>query len=1318
MTTSWRHHLRRARFALTMLVAAVLIATAVAMGLMQALLPLAARHPDFVARQLSVRLHRSVKFAAISSTWQPSGPLLTVRGLTLGPGHPGGESITLPHAALKFDFGAWLRPAHRWITLRVSGMELRVEHSASGWQVLGFGNSAGESHASLQSLPVDLDLRNLRVDIVDDTAHRSWQLLAPRLRVVNIGDSVRFGGSVQQLGTSQAVTISGRMDAATRGYELYLATRGLDLAQAARGLDLDGYAMRGGQADVELWGRWRQGKLASVTTRYALRNLAASGPDARAVALASLAGVFRATRVEGGWDFAWRGPGKPSADIDQAGGWVAHLRGRPGAWRATAAARAVDATPWLSLLAMLPRAPKAFASWVAKARPDARIDSAALAWSGNGSYAVNARFSGLHAAATGAVPGLALSQGVIRADTQAFMLELPPQPATLALTDVFRKPFVFTQLAGTLVAWREAGHWNIATDALHFDTGELAGNARARLAWQGDGKRPFLSAYASLAHARVTDAKWFWPYRSMPPKLVAWLDHALVGGEVTAGSVLVRGDLADWPFLDHQGRFEATGVVHGATFDFSDAWPRATEVDAAVDFVDNHMGIVATHVKVRDVTVTHAVATIPDLKHGVLGLDIQGDGTGAELLDFVRNSPVGAGAIDALQGITVGGTGKFGVKLSIPLAAAENFALHGRVDLADADVTAAKWKLALKHLAGPFLIDGKGFRAPGLAATFRGVPATLSLAVGSGVADPADIVEASLDARVSAQALVQGYPDLDGLVAHATGVAPFHIGVKVVAGQGGAPATPILDVKSSLAGIALDFPVPLGKPAGATLPLDLSLQLPPAGAPLMVSLGDVLQVRGRLADPARNITTALAMDFGDVPPASVPAQGLVVGGHAPRLDVSGWIQQALGAPPGGAFPQLARADVETDSAQVFGTDLGPLRFSFQAGAQADTVVFDGTAVKGTIDLPTSALMTRGITARLERLYWPEPPEPQQPGPAAPPPAASPVSIPPLHVSIGDLRLGKAQLGATEFESVPTVQGMHVDKFASKGADFTIQSHGDWDGTRAASQSHFVIDIASHDFGRTLAAFGFSGLLAGGKDSHVHIDGTWPGAPSSFSLAWMSGTLDVKIGEGRILAVKPGLGRLLGLLSLRELPSRLMLHFGDVFKSGFGFDHASATFSLVDGSAWTRDMLITAPAAKIAMQGRTGFRARDFDLTVDVTPHVGGTLPVVGAVIGGPVGAAAGLVMQGLLGKGINKAAGNVYRVTGSWDKPKIVGVEAVPAPAAGTSAAAPSPPATASSSPPATAVLPARAASAAPAPPGTALPRPATGASPAPAGSG
>lgn len=1317
MTNAWRHRLRRLRFAITALVAVLVIGAAVAMGLVQLLLPLATHYPDFIAGQLSARLHRPVKFAAISSQWQPSGPLLTVRDLTLGPGRAGGKSIMLPHAAVKFDFGAWLHPAHRWITLRLNDMELRVEHAASGWQVAGFSNSASGAHSSLQSLPVNLDLRNLHVDIVDNVAHHSWQLFAPHLRVVNVGDAALFGGSVQQFGTRQRATISGRMNAATRDYELHVSSRDLDLAEASRGVDLRGYAVRSGQGDIELWGSWRGGELASASMRYGLHGLAASGPDGRNLDLPSLSGVFQATRVGAGWNLAWRGPGKPRADIDQAGGLVMHVRGYAGAWRVSAAARAIDVAPWLSLLAMAPQAPKALVDWVVNAQPHVQIDTAALVWSEGGPYDATVRFSGLRAAASGTIPGLGLAGGIIRADNHALSLELPPQAAMLAVTDVFRKPFLFTRLGGTLVAWREDGQWNVAADRLHFvDTDGMAGGGEVHLVWGGKGHPPFLSAYAVLDHAKVPDTKRFLPSRRMSRSLIAWMDHALIAGDVTSGRVLIRGDPDDWPFLDHPGRFEATATIKNATFDFSDEWPRATGVDASVDFVDNHMGIVATHVGVQGVTATHAVASIPDLGKGVLNLDVQGGGSGAQLLDFVRHTPVGADAETALQGLTIGGTAKFGIKLMIPLDHAEKFTLNGKVDLAHADVTADKWKLALKNLSGPMLIDGKGFKAQNLTAMFRGAPATLSIALGGAVSNLADFVEASLDTRASAQTLVQGYPDFAPLVARVSGAAPFHIGVRVVNGTGGAPAIQILNVKSSLVGLAMDFPAPLDKPASASLPLNLTLQLPPAGAPLTVSLGNVLQIRGRLADPSRNQPTALAINFGSTLPEKVPAEGLVVDGHAKRLDVGGWIQQALGGGPNVGIPQLAHAHVSTDDAQVFGSNLGALQFNYEAGAQDDTIGFDGAAVKGTVQLPSSNLVTRGITARFEYLHWPEQPASKkstQPPPPEPPPVTSPIAptaIPPLHVTLGDLRLGNTHLGAITFESAPTLNGMHIAKFDSRGADFSIHATGDWDGTKASSQSHFVADIASHDFGKTLAAFGFSGLLADGKDSHIHIDGNWPGAPSSFSLAWMRGKLEVKMGEGRILAVKPGLGRLLGLLSVRELPSRLLLHFGDVFKSGFGFDHVTGTFTLKNGSAYTDNMLIDAPAARIAMRGRAGIRARDFDLTVHVTPHLGGTLPVVGAVVGGPVGAAAGLLVQGLLGKGINKAAGSIYRVTGSWDKPQIVTVkEAAPTPAASVAPAAPT-------SFPATTAKPASAVSA-PSPPSTAAPASTSAAIPAPSSS-
>ncbi|MGC1550881.1 MAG: AsmA-like C-terminal region-containing protein, partial [Rhodanobacter sp.] len=79
--------------------------------------------------------------------------------------------------------------------------------------------------------------------------------------------------------------------------------------------------------------------------------------------------------------------------------------------------------------------------------------------------------------------------------------------------------------------------------------------------------------------------------------------------------------------------------------------------------------------------------------------------------------------------------------------------------------------------------------------------------------------------------------------------------------------------------------------------------------------------------------------------------------------------------------------------------------------------------------------------------------------------------------------------------------------------------------------------------------------------------------------------------------------------------------------------------------------------EITITGRTGLRAKDYDQLVVAVPHLGNSLPIVGAVVAGPVGAAAGLAVQGLLGSGLNHVAVRRYRVTGTWDNPVMTLVD-------------------------------------------------------------
>jgi uncharacterized protein YhdP len=105
---------------------------------------------------------------------------------------------------------------------------------------------------------------------------------------------------------------------------------------------------------------------------------------------------------------------------------------------------------------------------------------------------------------------------------------------------------------------------------------------------------------------------------------------------------------------------------------------------------------------------------------------------------------------------------------------------------------------------------------------------------------------------------------------------------------------------------------------------------------------------------------------------------------------------------------------------------------------------------------------------------------------------------------------------------------------------------------------------------------------------------------------------------------------LGLLSVAQLPRRLMFDFRDFFSKGFAFNQVDGSMQFGQGMARTDKVLIEGPAANITIRGQADLRNQQFDQTIDVNPRAGNLLTVVGAVAGGPVGAALGAATNAVL----------------------------------------------------------------------------------------
>jgi uncharacterized protein YhdP len=193
-------------------------------------------------------------------------------------------------------------------------------------------------------------------------------------------------------------------------------------------------------------------------------------------------------------------------------------------------------------------------------------------------------------------------------------------------------------------------------------------------------------------------------------------------------------------------------------------------------------------------------------------------------------------------------------------------------------------------------------------------------------------------------------------------------------------------------------------------------------------------------------------------------------------------------------------------------------------------------------------------------------------------------------------------------------------------------------------------------GSVLEAMDISSVMRGGQ-TLVHFDAWWEGPPAAFALKDLNGEIDFSVVQGNILTADPGAGRMLGLLSLTELPRRLAMDFRDVFDEGFSFDEAKGTMNLEDGTSYTDDMVLSSTVAEITIVGSTDLVAQTFDYEFAVRPGVSKTLPVIGAIAGGPVGVAAGLALQAILRNTLGEAAEARYTIRGPWEDAQIEPVE-------------------------------------------------------------
>ncbi|MFC5578640.1 YhdP family protein [Lysobacter niabensis] len=1256
MPTPLRRRLRTARRGFGYTVALLLVLIAVLLGAASQVLPLAERHPDRIAAWLSERAGRPVAFDRVETQWTRRGPLLKLDGLRIG---EGARAFTVGDTEMLVSVYAGLLPGHAFSELRLRGLDLTLERATDGrWQVRGLPGqqqAGSDPFSALEGLG-ELQVIGGKLAVIAPSLGVDAHIPKVHVRLRVDGDRVRAG--VRAWPQLDATPLDAVLDFDRKKGDgrAYAGARQAELTAWSALLKVQGVAVEGGAGRAEAWATLRDNRVAGITIDAALDRVALRGAPLEAGAQAPRSRFDHVEArahyrlIKGGWRVdapllrIGRDAGTRKLDgLLLAGGEQYALQ-----------AKEVDAGPLLATLALSDKLSPGLRRWLLTSKPVVSLREIEVAGRRNGALRAHAQVRGLGFDPVGGTPGVHGLGGVVDGDGKGFTLRFDPQAEV-----AFDWPEGFgvvhrVKLRGEAGGWREGAGWRVGTTSLRVDGhsthGAYAATARGGLWWQGDGTRPWIDLAAEIDDTALPAAKGFWLRKTMPASAVHWLDTGLVGGTLTGGRAVVSGDLDDWPFRNNSGLFEATGQIRNGIIRFQEDWPAADGVDAEARFTGIGFDVDGVG-RLGAVGIRQIHAAIDDYRGGALTVKAEGNGDAAQLFDVLKQSPLQKENADTFANVRASGPADVGFALKLPLEHGKSTTINGTVTLRNAKLADPRWKLAFDQVNGEAVYARGGFKAENLAVRHEGEPGKLSLRAGSGfVRDAAHVFEAGLDASMGAAQLIERAEDLGWLKPHLSGRSLWTVGIAIPKSAPGTTAPTLLQLKSNLVGTALALPAPMRKAAGTALATTIETPLPLGSGDILVGFGNVMALRARSSKGQTGIRVALGQDRVD---EAAPLSGLIASGRAETLDAIDWIALTRGGEGGSKLP-LQRIDVSTRRLQLLGGTFPDTRLVVVPAARgAIAVQAEGAALEGALLVPAGE--TEAIAGRMQRVFWRAAPAPADAGTtasAATSDELDPAKIPALTIDIDEMRLGDARLGAAKVRTRPTGAGMRIEQLQTRAPKQRIDLSGDWSGKGPSAATHLDLEVGSEDFGALLAGFGMGSRLGGGAGM-VKFDAAWPGSPLAFKLDQLEGSLQVNATDGRLLEIEPGAGRVLGLLSIAQLPRRLTLDFRDLFSKGFAFNEITGNVRFGNGQARSDKLVIDGPAATIDIRGTANLHAQSYDQTIEVRPKTGNLLTAIGAVAGGPVGAAIGAAANVVLNKPLGSLSAKTYRVTGPWKEPKV-----------------------------------------------------------------
>ena len=1262
-----------------------------------------------IAELLGQRLGVAVAIERVEGGWAGWRPRLRLAGVSLADAQ-GRPALTLPEvdATLAWSSLAMLEPHFHRLEIRAPDLLVRRD-AAGALHVAGIALAEGGEQGDgglgwllaqrqilihgarlawadeVRGAPL-LELEEVEFRL-DRRAHPARFALEARLPAA-LGEPVRLRGELRRIDPLRPERFAGRLYV-----ELGHTTLGdwrpwVDLPFGLEGegtlhawLDADGRGGHALTADLALDGaRARLGEdlpvlaLARLDGRVELaRNEGELRLAGRALALATAQGVeLEPTGFELVLERAAEdGKGERGSGKGQAARDGGDERG-PGA--VVDGGRLVidrlELATLAALAAHLPLEPE-LRTRLAALAPRGRVENLRLAWTGEPSaperWALAAHFAGLGVAARDGLPGLAGLSGNVDGDQQGGRFRIDSEDLWLDLPEVFDPgPLAFSRLQARGGWQRQEERLAIVLDEAAFENADAAGTATGRY-WPAATGAGEVDLQARLTRAEAT-AVWRYLPRVVNDDTRSWLRSGIRAARVPEARLELKGALDDFPFRDGRGRFLVSVQVADATLDYAPGWPGIEGIDGEVRFEGPGLRILAPRGRIFGVDLVDVVADVPDLDQRpseIMTITGRARGPTAEFLRFVSASPVSRRIDGFTEGMVAEGRGELELELVMPLRTTIDSRVQGEYRFADNRIVLLGSLPPLEAVRGRLRFTADTLSIPEAQARLFGNPLRLSAQTGE---DGTVRFRAAGRADAAALAAAWDLPLLDELAGTAEWSADIRVGRRGTR----------VEIASDLAGFACSLPPPFGKSAGEDWPAKLVIEHPAGGSDSRIALGIGDRVRAelvRVEGEGLRGGVALGRASADSPPVS--ESGVRVAAVLDRLDFDAWRAvlervapasdpgaEGAGADPGGGIAAVAEFALSTDELGVFGQTFKAVDLRARADPGGWKAHLESDRAEGEFDWREAGKGTLSARFRHLRLVRDASavPPPGEVEPAIDEAAEDPPQrLPALDVVAERFQINELDLGRLEVLARNRGSLWQLDRFALENADGRLAGRGQWRaGIRQRTELDFSLETAA--MGALIHRLGYPDVVRGGAAS-LAGQLAWRGAPTRIDYPSLSGRLRLETGAGQFNKLEPGVGRLLGILSLQSLPRRITLDFRDVFSEGFAFDRISGSIDLARGVLRSEDLEIRGPAARIAMSGSADVVSETQDLRVLVQPTLSESVAIgAAASLLNPVAGVVTYLAQKMLSDPIEKLFAFEYAVTGAWSDPQVAKRGAAAAP--------------------------------------------------------